>query len=263
MDCSGKIVWITGASSGIGEALAYEFSRKGGQLVLSARNVSRLAEVRNACVNPGAHMVMGLDLNQPDSFGNACREVLKHFGKVDILINNSGVSQRSLAAQTGMDVDRAIMETNYFGTIGLTKALLPSMLERGSGHIVVITSVAGKLGTPLRSSYSASKHALHGFFDSLRAETWRQGIRITMVCPGFIRTNISINALTGNGTPQGTMDNAQACGMPAHVCAEKIVKAVEKNKAEVNIGGKEVIGIYLKRFVPGIFNMIIKRARVT
>ncbi|MBN2298370.1 MAG: SDR family oxidoreductase [Deltaproteobacteria bacterium] len=263
MDYTGKVVWITGASSGIGEALAYEFSRKGAQLVLSARNESRLAEVRNACLNPEGHLVIPLDLNHADSYRHACAEVLSRLGKVDILVNNSGVSQRSLAAETGMDVDRAIMETNFFGTIGITKAILPSMIERKTGHFVVITSVAGKLGTPLRSTYSASKHALHGFFDSLRAETWKQGIRVTMVCPGFIRTNISINALTGNGTPQGTMDNAQACGMPAFICAEKIVRAVEKNKAEVYIGGKEVLGIYIKRFLPGLFNIIIKRAKVT
>ena len=155
------------------------------------------------------------------------------------------------------------METNFFGTIALTKAVLPSMLEKKSGHIVVISSVAGKLGTPLRSSYSASKHALHGFFDSLRAETWKQGIHVTIVCPGFIRTNISINALTANGTPQGTMDEAQKYGMTPQDCAEKIIRAREKNRAEVYIGGKEILGIYLKRFVPGIFDMIIKRAKVT
>jgi len=263
MDFTGKVVWITGASSGIGEALAYEFSRKGAQLVLSGRNGSRLSEVKNACINPGTHLVMPLDLSQPDSYNHACSEVLSALGRVDILVNNGGVSQRSLAAQTAMDVDRAIMETNFFGTIGLTKALLPSMIERGSGHIVVVTSVAGKLGTPVRSTYSASKHALHGFFESLRAETWKQGIRVTMVCPGFIKTNISINALTGNGAPQGTMDNAQAKGMPAFICAEKIVQAVEKNRAEVYIGGKEVLGIYIKRFFPGLFNLIIKRAKVT
>jgi len=263
MDYAGKVIWITGASSGIGEALAHEFSSKGAQLVLSARNESKLEEVQNTCPNPAAHMVLPLDLNEADALKDTSTTVLNRFGKVDILVNNSGVSQRSIAAQTGMDVDRAIMETNFFGTIGLTKALLPSMINRKSGHIVVISSVAGKLGTPLRSSYCASKHALHGFFDSLRAEAWRQGIRVTLVCPGFIRTNISINALTESGTPQGTMDNAQANGMPAHVCAKKIVKAVEKNKSEVYIGGKEILGIYLKRFIPGLFNIIIKRAKVT
>ena len=263
MDYTGKIVWITGASSGIGEALAYTFSNKGAKLILSARNEERLREVQKRCINPEKHLVLPLDLLDADSLPEKCYKVLNRFGHLDILVNNSGVSQRCLVAQTGIETDRRIMETNFFGTIALTKAVLPSMLEKRSGHIVVISSVAGKLGTPLRSSYSASKHALHGFFDSLRAETWKQGIRVTIVCPGFIRTNISINALTGDGTPQGTMDDAQACGMLPQQCAQKILRSIEKNKAEVYIGGKEILGIYLKRFVPGILNMIIKKAKVT
>jgi dehydrogenase/reductase SDR family protein 7B len=263
MEYTDKVVWITGASSGIGEALSHVYSTKGAQLVLSARNEARLNEVRNRCNNPEKHLVLPLDLADGDSLPGKCSEVMNRFGRIDILVNNSGVSQRSLVAQTGTEVDRRIMETNFFGTISLTKAVLPSMLEKKCGHIVVISSVAGKLGTPLRSSYSASKHALHGFFDSLRAETWKQGVHITIVCPGFIRTNISINALTADGTPQGTMDEAQACGMSPQDCAEKIVRAVEKKRAEVYIGGKEILGIYLKRFVPGIFDLIIKRAKVT
>ncbi len=263
MDFTGKVVWITGASSGIGEALAHAFSSRGASLVLSARNEARLREVAQGCRNPGEHLVLPLDLLQNDSFEGPCHSVLERYGRIDILVNNSGISQRSLVAQTGLDVDRKIMETNFFGTIALTKAVLPSMLERSSGHIVVITSVAGKLGTPLRSSYAASKHALHGFFDSLRAETWNQGIHVTLVCPGFIRTNISINALTCDGSPQGTMDDAQACGMTPRECADKIVEAVGKNRDEVYIGGKEILGIYLKRFVPGLLNRIMRKAKVT
>jgi dehydrogenase/reductase SDR family protein 7B len=263
MNYTDKVVWITGASSGIGEALACAFSNKGAHLILSARNEAKLKEVRQACLHPDKHLVVPLDLSDTDSLQGTCSDVLNRFGKIDILVNNSGVSQRCLVAQTGIEIDRRIMETNFFGTIALTKAVLPSMIEKKSGHIVVISSVAGKLGTPLRSSYSASKHALHGFFDSLRAETWKQGIHVTIVCPGFIRTNISINALTANGSPQGTMDEAQACGMLPQDCAEKIIRAVEKNSAEVYIGGKEILGIYLKRFVPGIFDLIIRRAKVT
>ena len=263
MEYTDKVVWITGASSGIGKALAYAFSNRGAQLILSSRNEAKLNEVQKTCLHPDKHLVVPLDLTDTDSLQAKCTDVLNRFGKIDILVNNSGVSQRSLVAQTGIEIDRRIMETNFFGTIALTKAVLPSMLEKKSGHIVVISSVAGKLGTPLRSSYSASKHALHGFFDSLRAETWKQGIQVTIVCPGFIRTNIAINALTANGTPQGTMDEAQKCGMTPQDCAEKIIRAIEKNRAEVYIGGKEILGIYLKRFVPGIFDMIIKRAKVT
>jgi dehydrogenase/reductase SDR family member 7B len=165
--------------------------------------------------------------------------------------------------ETPLKIDRRIMETNFFGTVALTKTVLPGMLARKSGHIVVVSSLVGKFGTPLRSSYSASKHALHGFFDSLRAEVWREGIAVTIVCPGFIRTSISINALTCTGMPQGTMDEAQACGMASHTCALRIMNAVKKKKPEVYIGGKELLGVYMKRFAPALFTRVIRRARVT
>ncbi len=263
MGNANRVVWITGASSGIGEALAYAYSEKGARLVLSSRNEKRLGEVRSRCAEPDSHLVVPLDLRDAPSVKTRCAEVLEHVGHVDILINNGGVSQRSLAMETPLDVDRMIMETNFFGTVSLTKAVLPSMTERGSGRIAVISSLVGKFGTPLRSTYSASKHALHGFFESLRAEVWGLGIGVTLVCPGFIRTNISVNALTGDGSPQGTMDEAQAHGMPPDVCARKIIAAVEKGKPEVYIGGRELMGVYIKRFAPGLFGRIIRSARVT
>ncbi len=263
MENTDRVVWITGASSGIGEALAYAYSEKGARLVLSSRDEGRLREVRSRCAEPGKHLVVPLDLRDTPSVVARCAEVLEHMGHVDILINNGGISQRSLAMETPLDVDRMIMETNFFGTISLTKAVIPSMKERGSGRIVVISSLVGRFGTPLRSAYSASKHALHGFFESLRAEVWDLGIGVTLVCPGFIRTNISVNALTGDGSPQGTMDEAQAHGMPPDACAWKIIAAVEKGKSEVYIGGKELMGVYIKRFAPGLFDRIIRKARVT
>lgn len=263
MENTGCVVWITGASSGIGEALAYAYSRRGARLILSSRNEAKLREVQNRCANPRDHLVVPLDLRDAPLMEGTCREVLRQTGRVDILVNNGGVSQRSLVAQTPLEVDRRIMETNFFGTVSLTKALLPSMIERRSGHIVVISSLVGKFGTPLRSSYSASKHALHGFFDSLRAEVWEKGIRVTIVCPGFIRTNISVNALTKDGSPQGTMDEAQASGMSSDACAEKIIRGVIREKSEVYVGGKELMGVFIKRFAPGLFNRIIRKARVT
>lgn len=259
----GSVVWITGASSGIGEALAYAYSKKGARLILSARNVAKLKEVKDRCSGSEEHWVVPLDLADAGSLEAGCREALKCAGRIDVMIHGGGISQRSLAAQTPLEIDRRIMETNFFGTVALTKALLPSMLERGSGRIVVISSLVGKFGTPLRSSYSASKHALHGFFDSLRAEIWDQGITVLMVCPGFVRTDISINALTSDGTPQGTMDEAQACGMLPDVCATRIIEAIDAEKPEVYIGGRELLGVYLKRFVPSLFNRIIRKTKVT
>ena len=260
---SGKVVWITGASSGIGEALAYAWSKAGARLVLSSRNEEKLVGIKGRCRNPESHIVLPLDLARPESLGPAARTALDLTGGIDVLMNNAGVSQRSLAAETSLEVDRKIMETNFFGTVALTKAMLPSMLERGSGSIGVVSSVAGKIGTPLRSAYCASKHALHGFFDALRAEVWRQGISVTIVCPGFIRTNISINALNGCGGAHGVMDDAQACGMLPDACAVQIIEAVDKRRDEVCIGGRELMGVYLKRVAPGLLNRIIRKAKVT
>src|SRR4029079_15064298 len=173
-------------------------------------------------------------------------DVLKSVGHVDVLVHSGGVSQRSLAAETDLATDRAIMDLNFFGTVGLTKAVLPSMLARKSGHIVPISSVVGYVGTPLRSTYSASKHALHGFFDSLRAEVAKDGIAITIVCPGYIRTNVSRNALTGNGSAFGKMDRSHEGAMRPEECARHIVNAVAKEKPELVVGGKETWAVPLQ-----------------
>jgi short-subunit dehydrogenase len=193
----------------------------------------------------------------------AVEAALAHGGRIEVMIHNAGISQRALAIDTDLEVDRRLLEVNFFGTVALTKALLPSMLEAGGGTLVVVTSLVGKIGTPLRSSYAASKHALHGFFDSLRAELWGQGIRVTLVCPGFIKTELPRHALTGDGSPQGTMDRAQLEGYPAERCAAKIVRAVERGREEVLIGGREKYAVYLKRLLPGLFSRLIRRVRVT
>jgi short-subunit dehydrogenase len=150
------------------------------------------------------------------------------------------------------------MELNYFGPVGLTKQILPSMIERRSGQIVVISSLLGKIGAPARSAYCASKHALHGFFDSLRAEIHGQGIAVTIVCPGFVRTNASLNALTGDGQPHGTMDQLIAQGLPSHECARRIANAIERRRREVYIGQKEVLAVYLSRWAPSLFHRLLR-----
>jgi dehydrogenase/reductase SDR family protein 7B len=161
-----------------------------------------------------------------------------------------------------LEVDRKLMEVNYFGTVALTKALLPHFIERKSGHFAVVTSLVGKFASPYRSSYAASKHALHGFFDTLRAEHYGDGISVTMICPGFIRTKVSINALTADGTPLGQMDEAQDKGMSPEACANEIYTAIRSKKEEIYIGGKETFAVYLKRFFPGIFSKILRKAKV-
>ncbi len=259
-----KRIWITGASSGIGEALAHCLAEHGAHLILSARNETELQRVAGEATGRGAKhvLVQPLDLVRHDDIPGIVDAVLRQVGKVDILINCGGISQRSLALETPLDVDKRIMDVNFFGTVALSKAVLPSMLTHHLGHIVVVSSLTGKFGSPLRSGYAASKHALHGFFDSLRAELAHTPIQITLACPGFVRTNVSVNALTGSGRPQGTMDDATEKGMDPEIAARHILLAIQRGKEEVWIGGKEVLGVYLKRFFPAYFSRILARAKV-
>lgn len=259
-----KVIWLTGASSGIGEALAYELSKKGAQLILSARRKDELERVKGNC-NASAQAnirILPLDLEQESTLQLSTEAAIQIFGHIDILINNGGISQRSLVADTALSVDRRIMEVNFFGAIALTKYLLPHFIHRKQGHFVNVTSLTGKFGTPYRSGYAASKHALHGFFDAVRAEHFSDDIKVTMICPGFIHTPITLSALTGNGSPLNRMDEAQYKGKPADWCARKVVSAIEKQKEEVYIGGREVFGVYLKRFFPGLFSRIIRKVAV-
>lgn len=261
---SDKIVWITGASSGIGKALALELSNQNAKLILSSRKKEDLELVKSACKNPDTIKIITLDLEEYTNLQLKVDEAIAAFGKVDILINNGGISQRSLVKDTTILVDKRIMDINYLGTVGLTKAILPHFIKNKNGHFVVTTSIVGKIGTPLRSSYAASKHALHGFFDSLRAEIHQENIAVTLVCPGFINTNISKNALTGNGTPQQKMDTATANGIQPERFAKMMLKAIEQRKEEVYISGaKEKLGVYVKRFFPKIFSIMIKKMSVT
>src|SRR5690606_27687348 len=250
-----KVVWITGASSGIGEALAYEMAKKGARLILSARRKEELERVKGNCPSTAQSdvCILPLDVTQSATLALHTQSAIQFFGHIDILVHSSGISQRSFVKDTLLEVDRKIMDVNYFGAVALTKLLLPHFLKRKSGHIVTISSVTGKFGTPYRSGYAASKHALHGFFDSLRAELYydvKEAIKVTLICPGFIHTPITLSAVTGDGTPLGKMDEAKYKGKPADWCARKIIRAIEKEKEEVYIGGKEVLGVYIKRFFP-------------
>lgn len=259
---NGKLVWVTGASSGIGEALVRHLDPLGARLVLSARREGRLEAVRASLSHPDRHRVLPLDMTDTGAFPEAVAAV-EGDGGLDVLVHNAGISQRSRALETDIEVDRRLMEVNYLGPVALTKAALPGMIERGGGRLVVVSSLVGRMATPVRSGYSASKHALHGFFEALRAETHDSGIRITLACPGFVRTEISLNALTADGSPQGTMDRGQEEGMAPEECARRIARAAERGKAEVWIGGKEVWAVYLARFFPGLYRYLVRRLEVT
>ncbi len=250
-----KVIWITGASSGIGLALAKQLSKMNCKLILSSRSNMEASEFGNSA------LWLAIDLADPNSI-KACFEKIKEtYGRVDVLFSNGGMSQRGHAADTKMQVDRQIMEVNYFGNIHLAKLCLPLMKENGFGHFVITSSIAGKFGFFERSSYSASKHALHGYYESLALEEEKNNIHVTMVCPGRIKTNISKNALSGDGSVHGTMDYAQESGMSAEDCARQMLKATAKQKPEILIGGKEIKAVTLKRFLPKIFRKVIRKQK--
>lgn len=231
-------------------------------MILSSRNEKELQRVKSQCKSSENVAILPLDLGDVDSLPNKVNVAIQIFGTIDIMLHNGGISQRSLIRETDLSVDRKLMEVNFFGTVSLTKALLPHFIEKKSGHFAVITSLVGKFGTPYRSAYSASKHALHGFFDTLRAEHYKDNLVVSMICPGFIRTKVSINALTSDGSPLNQMDDAQEKGMSPEECADHIFKAISHKKEEVYIGGKEIFGVYLKRFFPRVFSKFLRKAKV-
>ncbi len=264
MNFQNKTIWITGASSGIGEALALEWASYKTKLILSGRNIEKLNLVKKNCEQKGAHcLVVSLDLTDQKSITKASKEVFTHHKSVDILVNNGGISQRSMAIETPIEVDRKVFDTNFFGAIALTKEVLPKMVKKGGGHIVVISSVVGKFGFPLRTAYSASKQALQGYFDSLRAEMTPDNIKVTMVSPGRIYTNISVNAIDKDGAKHGVMDTGQANGMPADVCAKKIIRAVRKKKKDILVGRLELLMVFFRKYLPVLYYRMASNVKPT
>ncbi|MFC2137310.1 SDR family oxidoreductase [Bacteroidota bacterium] len=264
MKLSGKIVWITGASSGIGEATAYEMAKQGAKLILSSNQEKELEEVKDKCIKIGAPCYsIFFDLTDSESIPSKVNEAVSKFGTINILFNNGGISQRATTLETPIDVDRKIMEINYFGGIQLTKHILPIFINNGGGQIAVNTSIAGKFGFPLRSAYCASKHALYGFYETVRAEMVKHNVKVTFICPGRVRTSISVNALTKEGKPHGKMDEGQDTGVKVEKAAKQIVKAIKNQKREKLIGGKELLMVYIKKYLPWIFYKIVHKIKPT
>ena len=247
-------VWITGASSGMGEACAYLYASRGDSVVVTSNEKERLDEVVAKCLSLGAAGALALPFDLQDSEGIAdlARQAWEAFGGLDVMYCNAGISQRTTVEDTSMEMVRKIMEINYFAPVAMAKAILPRMLEAGGGHIAATTSIAGRFGFPLRCAYSSSKHALYGFFETLRAEYCSRGIVVTLVCPGRVRTNISLYALDKGGKAHGKMDPGQAGGLGVDAAAKKIVRAIDKGRREVLVGRKELIMVYIKRFFPGL-----------
>ncbi|MCQ2607845.1 MAG: SDR family NAD(P)-dependent oxidoreductase [Bacteroidales bacterium] len=260
-----KIIWITGASSGIGKQIAVTLSSiEDVSLILSARRVEKLTEVAEECKQNGAKCaVFPLDLENTAILENKTNEALQLFGRIDIVVHNGGISQRSLAYETPIENDRKIMEIDYFSSIIITKTLLPYMMNNGFGHIVVTSSISGCFGFPQRSAYCAAKHALYGYYEALDIEMRSKNVAVTIVSPGRINTPISLSALTKEGKAHGEMDPGQAKGLDAHICAKRIIKGVAKKKHEILVGKGELIMVHIYRKFPRLFHLIATKINPT
>jgi len=256
-----SIAWITGASSGIGAETAIQLNAAGAFVILSARNEEALKKVQAQLKFPAQSAIICIDLEKSTGFDQVARDIQKNYGRIDYLFNNGGLSQRAEAAETSMEVNRRIMEINYFGNIALAKAVLPIMRAQKSGHIIVISSIAGKFGFFLRSAYSASKHALQGYYESVLLEEEKNNIFVTLAYPGKINTDISKSALNADGNAHGVMDHNQETGMPVETCVTKLLRAVSKRKKAVLIGKKELTAVHLKRFWPWLFWKVIRKQK--
>ena len=257
IDLKDKVIWITGASSGIGASLAIQLNTLGVKVIASARRTGKLIDLKNNCVNPQNLMILPLDITDPISIENAIEKV-KKLERLDVVIHNAGISQKGLVIENDMEVDRKIMETNYFGTVTFTKSIMPIYLKQGYGQFAIVSSFAGVMGIPGRSAYAASKHALHGFFDSLKAENMSCKLNVSFILPGFINTEITAKGLCGNGRPYGTIETSHRLGMSASQCANGIIKGLMKAKNRIVIGKIEVFLLSINRISPRLGQYIIK-----
>lgn len=262
MNFTGKTIWITGAASGIAKAVALELSTQNTHLILSDINIKGLEEVAEICMkNNSTALVVPMDLGDEKAVVSAAQDLLNKKIKIDCLYHFAGISQRSVVSETPLFVDRKIFEINFFGAIALTKAILPEMIKNGGGQIAVTSSIVGKFGFPYRSSYSATKHALQGFFESLRAENKQNNILVSVIIPGRVQTNISLNAIKKDGKAHGKMDDGQDSGIPADKAAKIICRNLKKNKKEILVGGKELMMVHIRRFVPRLYYYMSTRVK--
>ncbi|XP_047528149.1 dehydrogenase/reductase SDR family protein 7-like [Vanessa atalanta] len=262
----GKVVVVTGASSGIGEALAHVLYENGCKVILASRRINELNRVKEDLLSKKnaltteEPLAIELDLSNLDQLESFVNKVYESCGKIDILINNGGVSHRGSILHTKLDVDQKIMLTNYLGSVGITKAVLPRMVERKSGHIVFISSVQGLIAIPDRSAYAASKHALQAFGDCLRSEMYQHNIDVSVVSPGYVKTSVSLNALTGSGESHGVMDSSTAAGFSAEYVAMKIVDLlVNKDKELIISQFLPNLAITIRHSMPFLYFWIMAR----
>ena len=263
MSFQDRVVWITGASSGIGEALAKEVAKDRPRLVLSGRRTEELERVaQETGLAESDRLILPFDVTDEAAQDEAVARVRQHFGRVDLLVNNAGLSQRARILETEMSAYRKLMEVDFFAQIALTKRVLPIMLEQGDGHIAVTSSVSGKLGSQGRAGYCAAKHAIMGFFDALRAEHAADGIAVSTIVPGYIKTPIAYSAVTGDGSAYGQMRAGNAKGLDVGVCARCIAAGLRRRQSEIPVGrGLEMHALWLKRFFPGLVFKMVERIK--
>jgi len=246
----GKVCWITGASSGIGAALALTLNRLGANVIVSSRNLLRLDALRNNCEYSDKVKVLPCDMEAGESLTSVALEAWKLFDGVDYVFLNAGVAVRDLVENTELAMIHKVMNINFFSNTVIARTLLPMMVDRGGGHLVVTGSLSGRFGVPKLSAYSASKHAMNGFVESLRAEYEDKRVKVTIATVGLVKTDIALNALRGDGTLSGKDQESIAQGITPEQCARSMVRAVAANKREVLVGGMEVCSVFVLDSTP-------------
>ncbi|HVN58567.1 MAG TPA: SDR family NAD(P)-dependent oxidoreductase [Bacteroidales bacterium] len=260
----GKVIWITGASSGMGEALVHRFMDYGATVIASSNEPDELKRVSSACNRKAGRLISApFDLSDTSGIKQLVDNQLSAAGRIDYLVSMGGISQRSTVEETPLWLDRKIMEINYFGTIALVKAVLPWMIRQKSGHILATSSISGRFGFPLRSAYSASKQALHGFIETLYIENKKNNIRASVIIPGRVRTNISVRALDSSGKEHGKMDAGQAGGISPEKAASQIIRGIMKNRREILVGSTELMMLHIRRWFPWLFFKIADKIKST
>lgn len=260
MNFQGKTFWITGAASGMGKSVSIALSTYNTTLVLSDRDEAGLQETARLVEQNGSKArIEPLDMSNTGAIFETAQKVLNDGLTIDGLYQFAGISQRSVVVETPIENDRKIMEINFFGVVALTKALLPHMIANGGGQLAAASSLVGKFGFPYRSAYSASKHALHGFFETILAENYKNNIRVSMLIGGRIQTNISKFAINKDGSEHGQMDPGQANGITPEKAAQQILKGLRKEKREIPVGAGELIILKIKRFFPGWHAKIVRK----
>jgi len=260
-----KWVWITGASHGIGKEFALQLHQMGAHLIISSRKRADLEIVKNLCSGAAEVKILPLDLAKHEELPEIISNARLLLEKVDILINNAGISQRSMARNSQFEIYQELMAVNYLGPVMISLHMLRIFEARGHGHFATISSVAGLYPVPLRSGYCASKMAIKGFFESIRAENDNDKIHITMLYPAFVNTDISKHALTGDGTSTGVMDDAQANAMSPEAAVQQMLTAISNKKPWFTLGGfrETILAPFIHKVFPALFIRILKKAKVT